>query len=53
MSFGTGLLIVPSVWSKTHEEAALLSPRLWTAETVDVFKMRLKTHLLFGSLYLI
>lgn len=56
-SSGTGLLIIPRVNTKTHGEAAFshYGPRLWnslpesirTAETVDVFKRRLKTHL-FG-----
>ena len=54
-SSGTGLLIVPRVRTKTHGEAAFshFGPRLWnslpegirTAETVGVFKGRLKTHL--------
>lgn len=54
-SSGTGLLIVPSVRTRTHGEAAFnhYGPKLWnslpegirTAETVDVFKGRLKTHL--------
>ena len=53
-SSGTGLLIVPKVRTKTHGEAAFshYGPRLWnslpegvrTAETVDIFKRRLKTH---------
>ena len=56
-SSGTGLLIIPRAKTKTHGEAAFshYGPRLWnslpegirTAETVDVFKRRLKTHL-FG-----
>ncbi|MDG2555395.1 reverse transcriptase domain-containing protein, partial [Vibrio parahaemolyticus] len=54
-SSGTGLLIVPRVRSETHGEAAFshYGPHLWnsllesirTAETVDFFKRRLKTHL--------
>lgn len=54
-SSGTGLLTIPQVCSKTHGEAAFsyFGPRLWNslpenlraAETVDVFKKRLKTHL--------
>ena len=54
-SSGTGLLNVPRVRTKTHGEAAFshYGPQLWnslpesirTAETVDVFKRRLKTHL--------
>ena len=54
-SSGTGLLTIPQVRSKTHGEAAFsyYGPRLWNslpenlraAETVDVFKKRLKTHL--------
>jgi len=54
-SSGTGLLIIPRVRTQTHGEAAFshYGPHLWnslpesirTAETVDVFKRRLKTHL--------
>ena len=54
-SSGTGLLIVPKVRTKTHGEAAFshYGPQLWnslpenirTAETVDIFERRLKTHL--------
>ena len=54
-SSGTGLLTVPKVRTKTHGEAAFshYDPHLWNslpeniraAETVDVFKRRLKTHL--------
>ena len=54
-SSGTGLLTIPRVRTKTHGEAAFsyYGPRLWNslpenlraAETVDVFKKRLKTHL--------
>uniref|UniRef100_A0A3B3I2H5 Reverse transcriptase domain-containing protein n=1 Tax=Oryzias latipes TaxID=8090 RepID=A0A3B3I2H5_ORYLA len=54
-SSGTGLLVVPKVRTKTHGEASFChyGPRLWNglpenlraAETVEVFKKRLKTHL--------
>ena len=54
-SSGTGLLMVPKIRTKTHGEAAFqhYGPRLWNslpetlraAETVGVFKKRLKTHL--------
>ena len=54
-SSGAGLLVVPHTKTKTHGEAAFshYGPKLWnslpenirTAETVDVFKRRLKTHL--------
>ena len=54
-SSGTGLLIIPKVRTKTHGEAAFshYGPHLWnslpenirTAETVDIFKRRLKSHL--------
>jgi len=54
-SSGTGLLVIPKVRTKTHGEAAFshYGLHLWnslpksirTAETVDVFKRRLKTHL--------
>ena len=53
-SSGTGLLTIPKVRTKTHGEAAFshYGPQLWnslpqnirTAETVDIFKRRLKTH---------
>ena len=54
-SSGTGLLIIPKVRTKTHGEAAFshYGPHLWNslpeniraAESVDIFKRRLKTHL--------
>ena len=54
-SSGTGLLEVPKVRTKTYGEASFYyyGPRLWNslpedlraAETVDIFKGRLKTHL--------
>ena len=54
-SSGTGLLVVPKVKTKTYGEASFhyYGPRLWNslpedlraAETVDVFKKRLKTFL--------
>ncbi|XP_029938415.1 uncharacterized protein LOC115381268 [Salarias fasciatus] len=54
-SSGSALLCVPKARTKTHGEAAFghYGPRLWnslpenlrTAETVDIFKGRLKTHL--------
>ncbi|XP_054864080.1 uncharacterized protein LOC129348233 [Amphiprion ocellaris] len=54
-SSGSGLLSIPQARTKTHGEAAFshYGPRLWnslpenlrTAETVDIFKRRLKTHL--------
>ena len=54
-SSSTGLLTIPRVGSKTHGEAAFscYGPRLWNslpvglraAETVDIFKRKLKTHL--------
>lgn len=55
------LAFVPSVRTKTHEEAAFshYGPRLWSglpegigmAETVDVFKRRFKTHLFMLAFY--
>merc|ERR1712035_195653 len=54
-SSGTGLLTIPRVRTKTHGEAAFshYGPYLWNglpenlraAETVDIFKRKLKTHL--------
>uniref|UniRef100_A0A3B3H962 Reverse transcriptase domain-containing protein n=1 Tax=Oryzias latipes TaxID=8090 RepID=A0A3B3H962_ORYLA len=54
-SSGAGLLVVPKVRTKTYGEASFChhGPRLWNglpenlraAETVEVFKKRLKTHL--------
>ena len=54
-SSGTGLLIIPKVRTKTHGETTFShrGPRLWnslpegirTAETADIFKRRLKTHM--------
>uniref|UniRef100_A0A671UM61 Reverse transcriptase domain-containing protein n=1 Tax=Sparus aurata TaxID=8175 RepID=A0A671UM61_SPAAU len=54
-SSGSGLLSLPKPRTKTHGEAAFshYGPRLWnslpenlrSAETVDIFKGRLKTHL--------
>lgn len=54
-SSGRGLLLIPKVRTKTHGEAAFCyyGPHLWnslpedlrTAESVDIFKNKLKTHL--------
>ena len=52
---GTGLLIIPKVKTRTYSEASFqhYGPCLWNslpedlraAESVDIFKNRLKTHL--------